>query len=144
MVNPHCSECFGPHCKQDCCTIVSSTTMTSSRQLQVQLRPVSHVLGSQSSLEYQVAFPQETYCAKVLLWCPNQKRKDTNHIQGSMASEKESLTLDLSSAPVLSLASLSSERSSSGKGTLQYWKELYVQSSVLTSTSAWEWWKIKE
>lgn len=56
--------------------------------------------------------------------------------QVSMASELESLTFDLFSVWEWSLASSSSERSSSGKGTLQYWNELYAQSSVLGSSTA--------
>lgn len=59
-------------------------------------------------------------------------------LQVSMASEEESLTFDLSSVWEWSLASSSKERSSSGKGALQYWKELYVQSSLLVSSSACE------
>lgn len=52
-----------------------------------------------------------------------------------MASE-EFLTFDLSFVWDWALASSSSERSSSGKGTLQYWNELNVQSSVVLSASA--------
>lgn len=48
----------------------------------------------------------------------------TNHLQVSMASEEETLTFGFSFVWEWSQVSSSSERSSSGKGTLQYWKEL--------------------
>lgn len=64
----------------------------------------------------------------------------TFHLQVSMASE-EFLTFDLSFVWDWAWASSSSERSSSGKGTLQYWNELNVQSSVVLSASAWKWWE---
>lgn len=75
------------------------------------------------------------YCGAVASW--NQSRKHCSHFQVSIASEKEFFLLDSSCVLEWLLGSSNSERSSWGKGTLQYWKELYLQSSFLTSASTW-------
>lgn len=82
--------------------------------------------------------PSEILCLSAAVMASwNQSRKDSCHFQVSIASEKEFLHLGFSSVLEWLLASSNSERSSWGKGTLQNWKELYVQSSVFTSASTW-------
>lgn len=72
-------------------------------------------------MHFQTTFPDMSICRTTLhFFFLDTDVRNTYHHQVSIASDEDSLTFDLFFVCEVSLDSSNSERSSSGKGTLQY------------------------
>lgn len=121
-------------CKSHCCFITSHWHLPAAGG---SLTTAWFTLGNHSSLQHQVNLTWMHFKQlHVLLTCLSAEQplifilmfvcrcQNRIKLQVSMASEEETLPFGVSFVWEWSQASSSSERSSSGKGTLQYWKEL--------------------